>query len=282
MLRPVPTNPIMKKCMPSEVIELKIRITNNLIAIAMVAICLFMSSSCVRNVDLGSLADEQIVVEGILTENEFPSIRLTKSVSPTNENSFPVAADATVQLSTENFTETLSYQGNGNYTTSAFTVLPDRDYHLEIAYKDQIITSQATLPDKRIEFDSITTERIDSDSLQVRIHFTPLKSGELYLDVLATTETFDFSGSFQFDIELEEQQSFVAFRLPNQPDEVTFTFLEIPAAYRRYLDDLAAVSDEQIIGGLLIGPPAQLEGNIENGLGYFTGIGTSEFVLVIP
>lgn len=120
--------------------------------------------SCEREINL-DLKDQsgKIVIEGNITDQMGPyRVRLTKSVSFTQNNNYPAIENAQVTLS-DNLgqTENLQYIGNGNYQASDFQGQSGKTYTLKILAEGKEYISKSTLPQ------SVDFQGLEQDSFQV-------------------------------------------------------------------------------------------------------------------
>ena len=122
--------------------------------IFLIIISLFLVISCEREIDL-NLEDQSgnIVIEANVTDQAGPySVRITKSVSFTQSNTYPGIENAQVTLS-DNLgqTENLQHIGNGIYQASSFQGQSGRTYTLKVQTDGKEYTSQSKMPEA-VEF----------------------------------------------------------------------------------------------------------------------------------
>ena len=132
--------------------------------IFLIIITLFLVISCEREIDL-NLEDQSgnIVIEANVTDQAGPySVRITKSVSFTQSNSYPGVENAQVTLS-DNLgqTENLQHIGNGIYQASSFQGQSGRTYTLKVQTDGKEYTSQSKMPEA-VEF-----QGLEQDSFMV-------------------------------------------------------------------------------------------------------------------
>lgn len=132
--------------------------------IFLIIISLFVVISCEREIDL-NLEDQSgnIVIEANVTDQAGPyTVRITKSVSFTQSNSYPRVENAQVTLS-DNLgqTENLQHIGNGIYQASSFQGQSGRTYTLKVQTDGKEYTSQSKMPEA-VEF-----QGLEQDSFMV-------------------------------------------------------------------------------------------------------------------
>ena len=132
--------------------------------IFLIIISLFLVISCEREIDL-NLEDQSgnIVIEANVTDQAGPySVRITKSVSFTQSNTYPGIENAQVTLS-DNLgqTENLQHIGNGIYQASSFQGQSGRTYTLKVQTDGKEYTSQSKMPEA-VEF-----QGLEQDSFMV-------------------------------------------------------------------------------------------------------------------
>ena len=132
--------------------------------IFLIIISLFLVISCEREIDL-NLEDQSgnIVIEANVTDQAGPyTVRITKSVSFTQSNSYPGVENAQVTLS-DNLgqTENLQHIGNGIYQASSFQGQSGRTYTLKVQTDGKEYTSQSKMPE------AIQFQGLEQDSFMV-------------------------------------------------------------------------------------------------------------------
>ena len=132
--------------------------------IFLIIISLFLVISCEREIDL-NLEDQSgnIVIEANVTDQAGPyTVRITKSVSFTQSNSYPGVENAQVTLS-DNLgqTENLQHIGDGIYQASSFQGQSGRTYTLKVQTDGKEYTSQSKMPEA-VEF-----QGLEQDSFMV-------------------------------------------------------------------------------------------------------------------
>ena len=132
--------------------------------IFLIIITLFLVISCEREIDL-NLEDQSgnIVIEANVTDQAGPyTVRITKSVSFTQSNTYPGIENAQVTLS-DNLgqTENLQHIGNGIYQASSFQGQSGRTYTLKVQTDGKEYTSQSKMPE------AIQFQGLEQDSFMV-------------------------------------------------------------------------------------------------------------------
>ena len=132
--------------------------------IFLIIISLFLVISCEREIDL-NLEDQSgnIVIEANVTDQAGPyTVRITKSVSFTQSNTYPGIENAQVTLSDDlGQTENLQHIGDGIYQASSFQGQSGRTYTLKVQTDGKEYTSQSKMPEA-VEF-----QGLEQDSFMV-------------------------------------------------------------------------------------------------------------------
>ena len=132
--------------------------------IFLIIISLFLVISCEREIDL-NLEDQSgnIVIEANVTDQAGPyTVRITKSVSFTQSNSYPGIENAQVTLSDDlGQTENLQHIGDGIYQASSFQGQSGRTYTLKVQTDGKEYTSQSKMPE------AIQFQGLEQDSFMV-------------------------------------------------------------------------------------------------------------------
>ena len=125
--------------------------------IFLIIISLFLVISCEREIDL-NLEDQSgnIVIEANVTDQAGPyTVRITKSVSFTQSNTYPGIENAQVTLSDDlGQTENLQHIGDGIYQASSFQGQSGRTYTLKVQTDGKEYTSQSKMPEA-VEFQGL-------------------------------------------------------------------------------------------------------------------------------
>ncbi len=96
-------------------------------------------------------------------------VRITQSKNFNEDNTYPGISGATVTISDDaGNSETLQYNGNGYYQTSALTGVPTRTYTLNVNVAGQTFTAKSTIPPV-VNFDSLYMQILSTagDSLKM-------------------------------------------------------------------------------------------------------------------
>jgi Domain of unknown function (DUF4249) len=119
----------------------------------------FFACKKVINVDLNN-ADPKLVIEGIIDDNNFTQVSLTKSVKFSNSNNFPAVSGATVTIKDNLGTiYTLTEASAGKYKNAALLGTPGRTYTLTVLAEGKTYSSVSTMP-MPVNLDTILTERV--------------------------------------------------------------------------------------------------------------------------
>ncbi|MBT2623545.1 MULTISPECIES: DUF4249 domain-containing protein [Chryseobacterium] len=264
-----------------------------------IILSLFLLNSCEKEIDL-DLADKSgnIVIEGNITDQPGPYIvRITKSVSFTQNNQYPAVTNAEVIVSDNTGqTETLQYIGDGKYQTNAFTGVSGRTYSLKIQAEGKQYTAQSTMP-AAVDFEGL---KQDSFVFGGTTTFTLLP---IFTDPIALGNRYLFT----FTVNNKPKKTFNVFSdnvnngLPNQrplflpnddgddPDDVLVVVGDTIHVEMQSIDNnvftyysaLLQIMDDGGAGVTPANPPS----NINNGaLGYFSAhtLSKRDFVIQQP
>lgn len=132
--------------------------------IVLIILSLFLIICCEKEIDL-DLEDQsgKIVIEGNITDQAGPYfVKITKSVSFTQDNQYPAVEDAKVILSDDlGKTEMLKYAGNGFYQAFNFQGQSGRTYTLKIVAEGKEYIAQSKMPE------AVDFEGLEQDSFLV-------------------------------------------------------------------------------------------------------------------
>ena len=117
------------------------------------ALLLFAAATlpaCQKVIDVNlNDSDPQYVVEGNVDDGPGPyTVKITRSVNFSNDNTFPAVAAALVVISdiTADITDTLKEQSAGLYATTVLTGIPGHEYRLYIQSGSRIFTATSVVP----------------------------------------------------------------------------------------------------------------------------------------
>ncbi|MBD8347234.1 DUF4249 domain-containing protein [Dysgonomonas sp. HGC4] len=131
---------------------------NKYITIIAAAVSLFMFTSCEKEieVDLHS-AEPKLVIEGLITPNTLPTVRLTMSKEFNSDNTFDPVLGAIVSVSDDKGnSEILEIDTDGIYRASYMLGVPGRTYNLKVNVEGQEYTASSTMSPHTVKIDSTT------------------------------------------------------------------------------------------------------------------------------
>jgi len=148
-------------------------------------------TSCEKVVDLDYKSNQsKIIIEGNIT-NETGSyfVRVTKSISLTNTETYPTIDNAIVTIKDDaGNNETLTPLGNGLYKTNTIIGTQGRTYTLTVNAENETYTAQSTMP-QLVNFDSIEVEKLymlgDTSYNIIPVFTDPIFKGNNYRFVLS-------------------------------------------------------------------------------------------------
>ena len=124
-------------------------------------LCLALLAGCTKqvNVDLKN-ADQQLVIEGNVTNADIASVSISKTVTFSSSNTFPPVSGATVNIADDlGTTYPLTENAAGHYINSSLVGVPGHSYTLTITTEGKTYTSVSTMP-QVVNLDTILLEQI--------------------------------------------------------------------------------------------------------------------------
>ena len=254
------------------------------------ALCLVFS--CTSSVDLAEVFEEKIVIEGLISEGNPAAIRLSKSVSATAADEFPGVEDAVVELiDFEGNTELLVETDTGYYTGNTLKGQAGKDYQLVVSIGGEKFVAKAEIPFPTLEITTLMFENI-------QIPNPPFVNQILFINYQKVANEVSYCRIFIYINDIlyvkklfkheddTEQPLIVPFNdiPPLQSNDVIRVEIEQMEEWLyNYLQNIEGNDSEEIISGLLIGPPDNLSANIDgDALGYFGATTNSFLELVVP
>lgn len=273
-----------------------------------VILFLFILISCQKEIDLNiPYAEDQVVVDGYIEQNGFPYVVLTKSVpffssidSVGLRNLIITTAKVTVSCGEES--EILTLQKNNAffppyvYRGTQIKGKTGEKYDIKIEYDNKIITSKTSITEKS-NIDSIWFEKSENnDSLGVlwmQIQDNPNESNYYrvltkrkgkdnnYISslILSTFSDVNFNGEL---FEMAVYKGITDYSNPlkdiyfNENDTV---YIKLSTMNKESYDCWMSIQNEMAnYGNPLAEPNNPIESNIENGIGVWSGFGTSYYV----
>lgn len=247
-------------------------------------------TSCEKEIDL-DLDDKsgKIVIEGNITDQSGPYyVKITRSVSFTEQNQYPGISNATVTVNDDNEQfETLEHMGDGLYRTNNIAGIPGRTYTLNVIAEGMEYIAESTMPEP-VSFDDLTQDAImlggEINYTLLPIFTDPALLGNRYLFVFSiNNRTKKHFQAFSDNINngMVNQRSLI-MPIKDDDDKVKIgdtVHVEMRCIDReiyRYYTALIQISGS---GGVT---PANPPSNINNGaLGYFSAHTTASKFIVI-
>lgn len=146
-------------------------------------------TSCTKVIDVNfDDAPSKVVIEGIINNNELPTVKLSKTVEADQNNVFPPLTGATVTINDDaGNTETLQDMGNGVYNGNVIIGTPGNTYTLTVIAEGTTYTSQCKMP-ALVPVDSLSTRTFsgfgDGNDFVVVHYVDPETTGNNYRAVL--------------------------------------------------------------------------------------------------
>lgn len=260
--------------------------------IFLIIISLFLVISCEREINL-NLEDQSgnVVIEANVTDQAGSySVRITKSVSFTQSNTYPGIENAQVTLS-DNLgqTENLQHIGNGIYQTSSFQGQSGRIYTLKVKAEGKEYISQSKMPET-VEFQGLEQDSFmvagETNYTLLPIFVDPPVLGNRYLfSYLVNDNPKKYFSEFSDNVNngLPNQRPLI---LPNDDKEVKVKVGDKITVEMQCIDDAVYTFYSALLqlsggggGGVT---PTNPPSNISNGaLGYFSAHTVSVKTIVI-
>lgn len=127
-------------------ISVTIKLRNSLMAIFTSAIIIMPSCEEVIEIDLNS-AYPAFVTEAVLFRDSVASVRLTRTTNYFNTTAPYFIADAQIRLWDGEYSEELSYSGNGYYRGENIKGAERRVYEIEIIHEESVHRGYSRMPD---------------------------------------------------------------------------------------------------------------------------------------
>jgi energy-coupling factor transporter ATP-binding protein EcfA2 len=257
--------------------------------VILAAISILFFTSCRERIDMDlDNASSRIVIEGSITnENKEHEIRITRSIGYLEEGSTPAVTNATVTITGDNQTITLTHTGHGIYKTiPAMAGIVGATYQLKV-----VIDGKEYMASERLNpiasIDSIAIDRANvpiqpgviweagktyynlgvycqEPGDQVNFYvFDAFKNGELVSDTI--TKQFVSDDSFINGSYIYGMYAYQVEAVPG--DSVSIRMYNVSQNYYDYIVGLFSAG---MSGNPFSGTPSNVQGNISNNaLGYF-------------
>lgn len=154
---------------------MKMQFLKNIILPLFVIVMSLLVTSCEKEVEVDlRTADPRLVIEGLISENNTASIKLTSTIGFYEPNYYERITNAFVTLSDNaGNSETLTVNSDSIYYSSLITGVAGRTYTLTVEYDNQTFTSSSTMP-PMVPLDSLSLRFLFSgmDYPFPYIHFT--------------------------------------------------------------------------------------------------------------
>jgi len=124
-----------------------------------ITVSAFISCTKTINVDLKNEAPH-IVIEGVVSNNSFANVRISKSVPFSNDNIFRGVSDARVSISDDHGMQyELTETSTGNYTNNVLKGTPGYAYNLSVMVEGKYYTATSAMP-LQVNLDTLLLENI--------------------------------------------------------------------------------------------------------------------------
>ena len=261
--------------------------------IFLIIISLFLVISCEREINL-NLEDQSgnVVIEANVTDQAGSySVRITKSISFTQSNTYPGIENAQVTLSDDlGQTENLQHIGNGIYQASSFQGHSGRIYTLKVQAEGKEYISQSKMPEA-VEFQGLEQDSFmvagETNYTLLPIFVDPPVLGNRYLfSYFVNDNPKKYFSEFSDNVNngLPNQRPLI---LPNDDEEVKVKVGDKITVEMQCIDDAVYTFYSALLqlsgggggGGVT---PTNPPSNISNGaLGYFSAHTVSVKTIVI-
>lgn len=242
--------------------------------------CIIISAfSCLNQLDLNGVFDEKIIIEGRILKGEKAQVIITKSISKTDDNLFPIISDAIVTLSSNDLTEQLNYVGDGRYESAEIIGSIGQTYNITVALGGESYIAQSTMPEQGVWIDSLGfPEPIEFDTS----NFVPTLAIQPFLQNTSKNTNFGFL-RLHINDSLVNNPQYLFFndRFRNtdfswtkdtvfQGANLVVQLFQTDSIINEYFYEVNRLNEQINLVGLTIAPPTDLKGNFNNGaLGYF-------------
>lgn len=241
---------------------------------------LFLFCSCTTNISLDQIYKPKIVVQGQILENGTTKIKLSQTVNTTEEDVFPVVKNAVIKVtSSDGESEQLTEFEGGIYEGDSLLGIAGKSYLLEVNMEGTTNTAETVLPTFDLEILELTLDSLPKDSLGfcpqlLSIEFNKVNVDDVYLIFSISLNGFLHPAVVFYKNEQMSPQNLNVpldtIALIASGDVIGVDLLLVEKWHYDYLKKVENSGNQEIISGLLIGPPDNLKGNLEGGaLGYF-------------
>jgi hypothetical protein len=222
-------------------------------------------------------AAPQIVITGMVTNEPGPyTVTLSTTINYTADNIFPPVSGATVVISSNGTTDTLTEISAGIYTTHTINGAPGYTYNLSVSSGGQIYTATSTMP-QPVPLDSVSyvTDR-KGDRYNAVVFFQDPPDIANYYEFIEYNNGIEFKnnrGVSVFSDRLSDGK-YITHTLYddstdiNKGDTVTIQMNCVDVNVYNYFDQLNLITDQN---GFQSPTPDNPVSNISNhALGYFS------------
>lgn len=260
-----------------------------LLIITLLLICL----SCTKKVDLGVVYEKKIVVEGGIENGQRAQLRLSQTVSATDNDVFPMVENALVELTDmEGNSEILIESSAGIYEGNSLLGEPDKSYTLTIQSENKNYSATTKIPKLTVDLATIRLDTVEVDSFGLTIQtvvlqFEKTRADSIYcqFDLFSNDQKIGQPIFYKSEIPVQQnlELDLFTYNLLQSGQVIQVKMLQMESWQFNYQKSIQEKGEEEIISGLLIGPPDNLVGNIENGgLGYFGAINQAVLEFEVP
>ena len=252
----------------------------------LIALFIISLSSCEKEIDVDlRTVPPQIVIEGIVKQDQLATVRVSHTLDFGNNNGYPNLSGAVVTISDDQGNlEVLKQGANGWYTAENIKGVIGHKYNMSVIYEGQEYTSTSQMP-PRVPLDSVTIKKVAAiDNPFPVLHFLdPIGDTNQYYrvrlfingnqnrDLPEYVVSTEFSDGDPYKWELMVFANDSDIDPIKKGDELTFEFQCIDKGTHKFFDSL--------VNG--VGTPTNPISNITNGaLGYFSACATQEMTIV--
>ncbi|HCO67025.1 MAG TPA: DUF4249 domain-containing protein [Dysgonomonas sp.] len=244
--------------------------------------------SCEKEIDVELRSvPPQLVIEGIVKQDQLATVRVTQTLDFSNNNGYPNLSGAIVTISDDQGNSEILRQGsNGWYTAENLRGVIGRTYTMSVVYEGKEYTSVSQMP-PRVPLDSVTIKKIKAiDNPFVNLHFA-IPSGDanqyyralLFINGKQNPDLAEYvmSADMINDGLPDFQWSLMVFANDadidpiKKGDELTLELQCIDKGTHKFFDSLVNA----------VGTPTNPISNISNGaLGYFSACTTDQKIII--
>jgi len=247
-------------------------------------VCLLAFFSACQKVEIQKKVANRAIVHSFLLPNQKIQMQVSRELAFGQENSNVDINNLSIQLSSEDETETMDFSDAGRYTSKNIVARENKIYQFSFQYNGLRVSSTTTVPSKPVNFtikpltlktsssnDADTKTKLKWSNPESDYYYVSIKNIEANPTPIAST-TGSNSGKSSKNVESLVSQGFseeISLKYFNYYGTHQIILFHIQPDYAVYYKDYSSTSST------VTAPPS----NISNGLGIFTGI-NADTVLV--